>query len=287
MKVAAAQMDIVWHDRDANHAKMRRMAGAAKKGGADLVIFPEMAATGFSMDTSVTAESMDGPTPTLFRDLAKDLEMAVVGGFVCKTKEGRPQNVSLAVDRKGVDLAFYAKIHPIGLLQEDQHYDSGDHTVSFHLGDMEVACLICYDLRFPEVFRPLADRSALVLVIASWPSARQRHWDLLLPARAVENQLYVVGVNRVGEGGGHRFSGGSAIIDPAGERIAHAADTETLLVGEIDSRRVEQVRMAMAFLKDRRSHYVHRRGDNRSHGQELLNSPNRSLYTGGEDQPNK
>lgn len=257
MRVAAAQMDIVWHDRDANHARIRRMAAAAKEAGADLVVFPEMAATGFSMDTSVTAEPMDGPTPALFRGLAKDLEMGIVGGFVLEREKGRPQNVALAVDRNGGDLALYAKIHPIGLLQEDRHYVSGDHTVSFHLDDMEVACLICYDLRFPEVFRPLADRCGLVLVVASWPAVRQRHWDILLPARAVENQLYVVGVNRVGEGGGHRFSGGSAIVDAAGELVAHGGDREGLVIGDIHPQRVEEVRSAMPFLKDRRSHYRH------------------------------
>ncbi|MBC8419232.1 MAG: hypothetical protein ISR62_03375 [Desulfobacteraceae bacterium] len=85
------------------------------------------------------------------------------------------------------DLALYAKTHQIGLLHEDQHYDPGDRTASFHLNDMEAACLICYDLRFPELFHSLADRCAVILVIASWPGARQRHWDILLPARAVEN----------------------------------------------------------------------------------------------------
>ena len=252
MKVAAAQMDIVWHDRNANHEKIRRMAVAAKKAGADLLVFPEMAPTGFSMDTSITAEPVDGPTPTLFRDLAGNLQMAITGGFVLERKEGRPQNVSLTVDRKGADLALYAKTHQIGLLHEDQYYDPGDGPVSFHFGDMEAACLICYDLRFPELFRSLSDRCALILIIASWPAARQRHWDILLPARAVENQLYVVGVNRVGEGGGHLFTGGSAIIDPAGEMVALGGDGETLVVGEINPQRVKQVRSDMPFLKDRK-----------------------------------
>lgn len=260
MRVAAAQMDIVWHDRDANHAKIQQMAETAKEAGADLLVFPEMAPTGFSMDTSVTAEPTNGPTSTLFRGLAKDLEMAVVGGFVLETKNGRPQNVSLAVDRKGNDLALYAKIHQIGLLHEDRHYDPGDRTVSFALNDMEAACLICYDLRFPELFRPLVDRCSLILIIASWPAARQRHWDILLPARAVENQLYIVGVNRVGNGGGHLFTGGSAIIDPAGKTLAHGGDRETLLMGEIDPQRVKQVRSDMPFLKDRKSHAFYETG---------------------------
>jgi len=124
--------------------------------------------------------------------------------------------------------------------------------VSFPLNDMEAACLICYDLRFPELFRSLADRCSLILIIASWPAPRQRHWDILLPARAVENQLYIVGVNRVGEGGGHLFTGGSAIIDPAGEMVAHGGDRENLVVGEINSQRVKKVRSDMPFLKDRK-----------------------------------
>ena len=252
MKVAAAQMDIAWHDRNANHEKIRRMAAAAKRSGADLLVFPEMAATGFSMDTSITPEPIDGPTPALFRDLAGNLEMAISGGFVLERKGGRPQNVSLTVDRNGADLALYAKTHQIGLLHEDQHYDPGDGPVSFSLNDMEAACLICYDLRFPELFRSLADRCSLILIIASWPAPRQRHWDILLPARAVENQLYIVGVNRAGEGGGHLFTGGSAIIDPAGEMVAHGGDRENLVVGEINSQRVKKVRSDMPFLKDRK-----------------------------------
>jgi len=261
MKVAAAQMDIAWHDRRANYVKIRSMAEKAKGSGADLIVFPEMAATGFSMDTSVTAEPMDGPTPSLFRELARELTMAIVGGFVLQRQGGgRPQNVSLAVDASGADLALYSKIHPIGLLLEDQYYDAGDRTTSFRLGEMEAASLICYDLRFPEVFRPLADPCGLILVIASWPAVRQRHWDLLMPARAVENQLYVVGVNRVGAGGGHLFTGGSVMVDPAGEVISRAGNTETLLFGEISPQRVGQVRSDMPFLKDRRTHYRHHRG---------------------------
>jgi len=252
MKIAAAQMDMVWHDRHANHAKIRQLAEAAKAQGVDLVVFPEMCATGFSMDSHITAEPLDGPTPSLLRNLARKLHLAVVGGFVLKAQRGRPRNVSLAVDSQGRDLALYAKIHLIGLLNEDRHYDPGDRTASFHVAGADVSCLICYDLRFPELFRPLADRCSLILVIASWPAVRQRHWDILLPARAVENQLYVVGVNRVGQGGGDLFTGGSVIIDPAGRILAHAGNQEALLIGDIEPQRVKEVRSAMPFLKDRR-----------------------------------
>jgi omega-amidase len=115
-----------------------------------------------------------------------------------------------------------------------------------------MACFICYDLRFPELFRAVANTCMLIIVIASWPDARQGHWETLLKARAIENQCYVIGVNRVGEGGGYSFIGGSAIIDPSGETIAEGREKETLLVAEIDPEKVREIRSIYPFLKDLR-----------------------------------
>ena len=252
MRIAAVQMDIEWHDRRANHAKVRTLASRAKGEGADLLVLPEMFSTGFSMDTSVTPEPLDGETPTLFRALARELNMAVAGGFVLARDGERPQNVSLCVDRNGNDLALYAKIHQIALLDEDAHYDPGEKPVTFDLDGTRAACLICYDLRFPELFRAVVDECRLIMVIASWPAARQTHWDVLLRARAVESQCFVVGVNRVGEGGGHPFTGGSAIIDPLGEIVAGGGEKETLVLGDIDPAKVAEVRSALPFLRDRK-----------------------------------
>jgi len=254
MKVAAAQMDITWHDRSANHEKARQMAEQAKKAGAELLILPEMFATGFSMDTSITPESLDGLTPTLLRTLARELGLAIVGGFVLARDDGGPQNVSLAVDRNGKDLALYAKIHQIGLLGEDESYEAGDWPVPFSLGELNAACFVCYDLRFPELFRLVVDRCELIVIIASWPAVRQLHWDLFLQARAAESQCFVVGVNRVGHGGDLNFIGGSAIIDPLGQILAHGGDKETLILADIDPAKVAEVRSTMPFLKDRKGH---------------------------------
>ena len=252
MKVAAAQMDIVWHDRSANHDKARRMAAQAEKAGADLLVLPEMFSTGFSMDTSITPEPLDGPTPSLLRSLARELSMEVVGGFVLARDEAGPQNVSLAVDRHGNDLALYAKIHQIALLGEDASYEPGELPVPFDLEKTSAACFVCYDLRFPELFRAVVDQCGLILVIASWPATRHPHWELLLRARAVEGQCFVMGVNRVGEGGGLSFLGDSVIIDPLGQTMAHGGEKETLLVAEINPAMVAEVRSTMPFLKDRK-----------------------------------
>jgi omega-amidase len=252
VRLAAAQMDLVWHDRRANYTSARRLAEKAREQAAEVLVLPEMFATGFSMEVSVTAEPVDGPTPTFLRSLARELDLAVIGGFVLAEPGARPRNVSLAVDRRGRDLAVYAKMHLIRLLGEDGSHGSGQRPVPFDLGPIRAAALVCYDLRFPEIFRAVVDQCGLILVIASWPALRQPHWDILLQARAIESQCFVVGVNRVGQGGGYTFSGGSAIIDPLGRVIARAGTEETLLVADLDAAQVAQVRASLPFLADRR-----------------------------------
>ncbi|VBB45059.1 Nitrilase/cyanide hydratase and apolipoprotein N-acyltransferase [uncultured Desulfatiglans sp.] len=256
MKIAAAQIDIRWHDRPANYSAARRMADAAARAGADLFVLPEMFSTGFSMDTNATEEAPDGPTRAFLRTLARETGMHVAGGFVIKDGPGRPRNASLVTAPDGADLALYHKIHQIGILDEDRHYGPGARPAPFALPGFGAACLICYDLRFPELFRTLAGACTLFLVIASWPAARQSHWDVLLPARAVENQAYVVGVNRVGKGGGYAFSGGSAVISPNGETLARAGAEETLLLAEIDAGEVLNLRRSHPFLKDRKPLHI-------------------------------
>ncbi len=257
VRVAAAQMDLVWHDRRANYANARRLAEEAGHQGAGLFVLPEMFATGFSLDTSVTAEPLDGPTPNFLRTLARDLHMAVVAGFVLGRPGARPRNVALAVDRDGRDLALYAKMHLIAFLGENASYEPGERPVPFDLGAIRATSFICYDLRFPELFRAVVNACGLILVIASWPAPRQLHWDVLLQARAVECQSFIMGVNRVGEGGGYTFSGGSAVIDPLGQVIARAAAEETLLVADLDHAQIAQVRENFPFLRDRRPDLFH------------------------------
>jgi len=254
MKIATAQIDIAWQDQSANYAKAYSMAIMAKDAGADVIVFPEMFSTGFSVDTDTVAEHLDGHTPTMLRNLASSLDLAVIGGFVMAGENRRPQNVTLAVDRNGNNLAIYPKIHLIGLLGEDKVFDAGLLPSLFELEGVKTACLVCYDLRFPELFRLIADDCLLVIVVASWPSVRQLHWDILLRARAVENQCFVVGVNRVGKGGEHNFTGGSAIIDPLGRIMTSARDKETLIIADIDPAAASAVRVEMPFLKDRKAH---------------------------------
>lgn len=252
MKLAALQMDVVWHEREANYAKAEELARSAREQGADLLLLPEMFATGFSMDVQVTREPLHGPTPSFLRSLARDLGVTVVGGFALERPGEKPWNVALSVGPDGQDLALYAKTHLIGVLGENGPYAPGSKAVSFPWGPLRVGCAICYDLRFPELFRALTDHCRLMVVVASWPSARQTHWDILLRARAIEGQCFVAGVNRVGTGNGLHFWGGSAIVDPLGEVLAQGGREEGLVAAPIDPSKVEAVRRALPFLKDRR-----------------------------------
>lgn len=254
LKLALAQMDIAWHERKRNYETAERLAEKAKQSGAEAVVFPEMFSTGFSMATDLTPEPLSGPTPSFLRSLALKLNLWTVGGFALFHEGNAPKNAAIAITPEGADAALYAKIHLIGLLEEDQHYSTGHLPVLFDLDGVRTSCFICYDLRFPELFRSVADEIDLALVIASWPLPRQSHWEALLKARAIENQCYVAGVNRVGIGGGHEFQGGSMILDPLGAEVARARGEEGVIYADIDREMVSRVRRDFPFLKDRRRH---------------------------------
>lgn len=253
MKIAAFQMDMAWEDRASNYQKVARYARRARELGTSLLVLPEMFATGFSRDLSVTAEALDGPTISFLRELARELDLALVGGLVLWDQaHERGLNVSAAIAPDGEIQAIYAKTHLFSMAGEHKHHLAGDRPVLFEHQGLRCACLVCYDLRFPELFRLVAGEVDLFMVIASWPRPRQRNWDILLPARAVENQAWVVGVNRVGLGDGMEYTGGSGIWDPLGERVAWAQDHEELILADIDRDRIGEIRRKMPFLADRR-----------------------------------
>jgi predicted amidohydrolase len=252
IKMAGLQLDVAWEDRRANFEKVRGFAQTAVEEGVRVLVLPEMFSTGFSLNPSVTAEPPDGETPTFIRELARDFGLVVIGGYVQQRQNGKGANAALAVDSNGVMLAEYFKAHLFTFMDEEKSHDSGSGPRAFVLDGMEMTCFVCYDLRFPEMFRLVAEGASMVFVIASWPKDRQRHWDILLPARAVENQFYVMGVNRVGSGGGYSFTGGTTIIDPMGNTIAHGGKDEGLVIAKIDTDMAADTRARLPFLKDRR-----------------------------------
>jgi len=254
MKLAAIQHDIAWEQRDVNLTRYSDLLDAAADGGADMAIFTEMFAVGFSMNTAVTAETIDGPTVTWMRSQAARRNVTVCGSVPLYADDARPYNTFVIARNDGV-LETYNKMHPFSYSGEDQHFAAGDTGFITRLNDVRVGISVCYDLRFAPLYWQRGPDVDVEIVVASWPNARREHWITLARARAIENQTYVVAVNRVGNGGGLSYSGDSQIIDPAGQILAQANDTETILAAVIDAAVVTKIRAAFPVANDRREIY--------------------------------
>jgi omega-amidase len=234
----AVQLDISWEDKAANFDKFRSALAANPPPPGSLIALPEMFATGFSMNLKTTRQGPDLEDEAFLASLAREYGSVVVGGVVVFSPEG-------------ATLARYAKIHPFSLGGETRVHEAGSEVVLFRWEGFVVAPFICYDLRFPEVFRSAARGGAsLFVVIALWPVKRQQHWLTLLQARAIENQAYVLGVNRVGAEPESSYAGRSVIVDPHGIIIADAGEQEGVLSAAIDPERVASWRKAFPALKD-------------------------------------
>jgi predicted amidohydrolase len=253
MRVACCQFDIAWENKRENFLKVERLVAAAKLERGTLLLLPEMFATGFSMSTEAIAEPPTGMTTHILRALAREFGLYVLGGVVVKDEDGagRPRNEALLFDPTGNLLRRYAKVHRFTFAGEDRHYAAGDEPASCHVEGWKVQPTICYDLRFPELYRAQEVRgSELICVIANWPAARDAHWTALLKARAIENQAYVAAVNRCGRDPNVEYSGRSQIIDPRGEVLQDAGGDERIIQAELDLDALRQYRATFPALDD-------------------------------------
>ena len=252
MRFGLVQLDIAWEDKPRNFARVRELAAAAARQSCEVLVLPEMFATGFSMNEAATCEPAGGPTTRYLCQLARDHGLFVIGTLV-EGAAGAARNTCLIVSPGGEILARYAKAHPFTYAEEDRHYQAGAGPVAVALGEVELAPFICYDLRFPELLRPPAAAGAAILVVvANWPAARIEHWTTLLRARAIECQAFVLGVNRCGSGGGLNYPGRSTAIDPLGAVIWEADSAETVGIVDLDPALVRRVRQELPFLPDMR-----------------------------------
>jgi predicted amidohydrolase len=261
MKVAGLQVDLVWEDVAANHAALAPQIRAAAAQGAELIVLPEMFATGFSMNTNHVAEAAGGPSEVFLRELAQECGAALFGSVATRPAAGeRPLNLGLVARPDGT-VARYAKLHCFTFGGEQKHYAPGDDALTVEIGGCRVTPLICYDLRFPELFAALAHRTDLFVVIANWPRERRHAWSTLLQARAHECVCYVLGVNRVGRGGKLHYTGDSALWDPAGRLVQAGGEGVAGVVwGDVDPRRVASQRTIFPALGDRRPDVYRRVG---------------------------
>ncbi|MCA0147018.1 nitrilase-related carbon-nitrogen hydrolase [Blastococcus sp. LR1] len=252
MKVAAVQHDIVWEDREANYARLAPQVARAAAAGAELVLLTETFSTGFSMTPGI-GEPEDGPSAAFLA--AQAAESGVwVGGSCPEIADGEPlpYNSFVLAGPDGTTHR-YRKLHPFSHGGEHERFRAGEGPLTVTVGGVRITPFICYDLRFADVFWRAAPDTDLYVVVANWPAARRLHWQTLLQARAIENQAYVVGCNRVGTAGdGTEHAGDSRIVSPMGELLATAAGVETIVLADVDPAEVAATRDRFRFLADRR-----------------------------------
>jgi predicted amidohydrolase len=256
MRVAAIQHDIVWCDRDANFAHLAPLIAGAASTGARLILLSETFSTGFATDRDDLGEPEGGPSSQFLEQQAR-LHGVWIGGSCPEipsdaiADDQRPYNTLVLAAPDGTQHR-YRKIHPFTYGGETKHFRAGDQFVTVDVDGLRVTLFVCYDLRFADEFWQLANDTDVYLVPANWPEARRLPWMALLQARAIENMAYVIGCNRVGSGNGLPYCGDSRIIDPLGEVLASASQTESILLADITAERVAEVRDRFRFLQDRR-----------------------------------
>ena len=250
MKIALLQTDIAWEDVPENHRRAAKMLSEAAAGGARLALLPEMFNTGFSMDSRRIAQPPGGPSEAFLREQAAARKLWILAS-IPEAGEPAPRNMALLVSPGG-SVTRYAKIHPFSYAGEHEHYVAGERVVTADVEGLRVTPFVCYDLRFPEPFRLAAADTDLFAVVANWPDQRREHWRALLRARAIENQCYVAGVNRVGDGGRLHYAGDSAVVAPLGETLAEGGDAATVLFADVEPAAVEKLRTRFPALEDRR-----------------------------------
>jgi predicted amidohydrolase len=251
VKVAAIQHDIVWEDAAATHEHVRPLVAQAAASGARLIVLTEMFATGFSMYPERIAEDEGGPSEQFLLERAAEHDAYLVASIAQRGGDGRYRNNAVVAKPDG-SVYRYAKIHPFSYSGEHEHYTAGERHLTVDLDGLRVSVFVCYDLRFADEFWALGPSTDLYVVPANWPAPRREHWRTLLRARAIENQAYVLGVNRVGSVKDLAHLGDSVLVDPLGRAVVEGSVGETVLCAEVDAQIVSKTRAEFPFLPDRR-----------------------------------
>ncbi len=253
LKVAIVQANQIWEDKQANFVNYRNLISDIS---ADLILFPEMFHTGFSMNVTELAEDWNNSCGLDFlKEIAVEKNTACYTSLIIKDGESY-RNRGVFIEPNGT-ITYYDKRKSFGLAGEDEFFTSGQNQVIVEYKGWKFLLQICYDLRFPEIQLnhvqeelPLYD---VLLTVANWPERRNTHWKALLPARAIENQVYVCAANRVGtDQSGLIYSGDSAIIDALGNHVVQASYEEAVLLTTLQSTKLLDVRKKLPFIKDRK-----------------------------------
>lgn len=248
LKITLIQSEIVWEDIESNLSHFDDKINGIKE-NTDLIILPEMFTTGFSMNAEDLAQDMRGPSVTWLQDKARQKNADIVGSIIIKDK-GMFFNRLIWAKPDG-KLLTYDKKHLFRMLGEEKVYSAGDKKITVTLNGWQISPFICYDLRFPGWTRNFNNRFDAVIFIANWPSIRSSHWKTLLQARAIENQCYVIGVNRVGiDAQGHSYSGDSSIIDPFGKILFQRTNQECIYTAQLSYLSLQEYRKSFPVWMD-------------------------------------
>ena len=243
------QPNLHWEDRAANRDMFEKKIKDINE-KTEVVILPEMFSTGFSMRPEALSEKMNGTTVEWMKKIAADKKIILTGSLIIED-EGKYYNRLIWMLPNG-EYGFYDKRHLFAFAKEDEHYSPGSKRMIASVKGWKINLLVCYDLRFPVWARQASPGEFdLLIYIANWPEKRIVAWKTLLQARAIENQCYVVGVNRVGDDGNDiHYSGESMVIDPLGETLYHKSDEEDVFTCTLEKSKLEEVRNRFPFLRD-------------------------------------
>lgn len=260
LRVALGEYDIGWHDPGTSLARAAALVADAAAAGARLVVLPEMATTGFTMDRSQATPLAGGHSAQLAAIAAAGkvwliasvaaTERPPLGEAAAGVVTDRAVNAALVIDPAGAIVAVYRKQKLFAFGGEHENYAPGAERVVVTIEGVRIAPLVCYDLRFPELFRAVAREVDAFVLVANWPTTRRAHWDVLARARAIENQAYMIAVNRVGRGGPLDYDGGSVAWTPWGDPSPETVSSGGTRIATIDPSLVSEIRGKYPFLRD-------------------------------------
>ena len=254
MRISAIQFAVKLGDPDFNYAAAERLIRKAAEQGTDSIVLPELWNTSFYPPNVEALADTDGErTKPFLENLAKTYGINIVGGSVANKRNGKLYNTTFIVDRKGTVVSSYDKVHLFTPGKEEKVFTAGNAVNVFSLDEVQMASVICYDIRFCEWVRKAAlSGIQLLFVPAAWPYPRLNHWQILNQARAIENQLFIAAVNSCGTAGTLKFCGHTMLIDPWGKIIAQGEDEERIVAADLDFSVIKSIRDKINVFHDRR-----------------------------------
>lgn len=250
MKFAIYQMEIRLEDIVHNVSKAEKAIRSAAKSKADIILFPEMSFTGFSMNVNNTQDTK-GKVMSKIQNYAIRYSINIGFGWVNKNNELAENHYSI-INSSGTVVLDYIKMHPFSFADESKYFLPGNEVKYCKINHIKMSSFICYDLRFPEIFQVASQVASVIIVAANWPAKRTEHWKCLLKARAIENQVYMIGINCTGSQGETYYTGSSCVINPNGDIIYEISDGEELFICDINDD-VSMYQNNFPTKKDRRS----------------------------------